>query len=346
MRVSAPWQDEHNVVKAWKRCVRSFAHERPPGFVERSVSGPLTRPLLAFNWSFGALLSAFAACVKIPALRDEMMEDLPLLQTVLSTYAALRYPVFKSTPVRWKGDIYFDDNAWIGLAALDIFTADGPDLWMNHAWNIYRFILDQGYDPGSGGVYWRMRPKSSLHVCSAGPTALLGARLSQLGRPVKREPIDRMIAWCWQMRNDRGVFRDHYNLVTRRIDPSVYTYNTGTPLHTVLVMDEIMPGESYGKMAEEVVACVPVLLQSGSLPTTPWFNVVLLRALAEARSRRKGDLSPILDSYRRNMAESWKSFESTDMPLVLPSSDGKAGVLLRDAAASVETLAWLHRLEA
>ncbi len=344
--MSKPWQDPHNVTKAWKPLVESFAQRRPPAFWERIPPGRLTKPL-AFNWSFGALLSAFAACVNIPALKTEMMEDLPFLQTVFESYFDPRYRAFRSTPLRWKGDIYFDDNAWNALAALDIFLATGQDLWRDYAENIYRFIMDEGYDTNSGGVYWRMHPKSSLHVCSAGPTALLGAKLIQLGgQSVDKERVQKMIGWCWQMRNDQGVFQDHYNVITRRIDPSVYTYNTGTPLHAVLVMTEILPQESYDKMAEDVLGCVPRLLQGRSLPPTPWFNAVLLRALKKASERYSIEIvAQVLDSYRRDMGESWKRFEAANQPLVLPSSERKSGILLRDAAASVETLAWLHQLE-
>ena len=342
--MSEPWRDSNNVVKAWKRCLGFFVQRRPPGFCERVPSGALTKPL-AFNWSFGALLSAFAACQNIPSLRDEMAEDLPFLRKVHESYFDSRHQAFRSTPLRWKGDIYFDDNAWIALAAIDIFRMSGQNLWIDDAMKIYRFILKEGYDPGSGGVYWRMHPKSSLHVCSAGPTALLGAKLMQLGESVPQDPIDKMIEWCWQMRDSRGVFRDHYNLITRRIDSSVYTYNTGTPLHAVMVMAEILPKEAYDNMAQDVLASAPALLPGHSLPATPWFNAVLLRALEKASRRYSQEmLSPLLDPYRRDMSQSWKRFESTDQPLVLPSSERKPGILLRDAASSVETLALLHQI--
>lgn len=347
MAIVEPWSDAHNVERAWQRCVRAYRVERPLGFKEK-LAPDKSYGAWAYNWSFGALLSAYAAALGIVPLRAALQKDLPMLRTALEGYRVSKYHAFKSTPAKWRGDLYFDDNAWIALAALDIFEHTREQLWMDMALSIYQFLIEEGYDPSRGAVFWRMHPKSSLHVCSTGPTALLGTRLMSLGQGVEQDRIDRMIQWCWQMRNDQGLFQDHWNLITRRMDSAVYTYNTGTPLHTLLVMEEIRDPGSYREMAEDILSRLPLLLRGGQLPPTPWFNAVLLRALAKALTSHRAyraRWAVVMEAYQQQMVQAWERFGRVDAPLALESNDSRQGLLLRDAAASVETLAWLHRIE-
>ncbi len=344
--MSKPWDDAQNVGQAWKRCFQSFFNRRTSGFFEVLPSGrKISR--MAFNWSFGALFSAYAACLGIPALKPGLLSDLPVLKRALDGYKANRRDGFMSTTAKGSvpGDIYYDDNAWLALAALEIFRHTQEELWLDMAYRIYRFIMQEGFESKTGGVFWREFPRNSLHVCSTGPTLLLGVQLKQFGRPIVEQDLTRMLAWCWHMRNDQGLFQDHKEVKTGRIDPSIYTYNTGTPLHALASMSESMPKPLYQDMIFDIVKSLPYLLHDRTLPPTPWFNVVLLRALVDVQTRHFGEVNQILDVYRQTMIEAWDRFEKTHQPLNLPSSENSSGILLRDAAASVETLAWLYRLE-
>ncbi|WP_020376049.1 glycoside hydrolase family 76 protein [Sulfobacillus thermosulfidooxidans] len=344
--MSKPWDDPHNVGQAWHRCFHSFFNHRSKDFFEVLLPGR-QKARTAFNWSFGALFSAYAACLGIPALKPELLQDLPTLKNALYGYKTNRHQGFLSATGKGQGqgDIYYDDNAWLALAALEIFRQTEEEFWLDMAYHIYQFIIQDGFEPKTGGVFWRESPRSSLHVCSTGPTLLLGVQLKQFGCSIADPDLTKMLAWCWHMRNDHGLFQDHEEFQTGRIDKAIYTYNTGTPLHALATMNEIMPTPLYQDKVFDIVKSLPYLLHDKILPPTPWFNVVLLRALVYVQTQHVGDVSQFIDAYRQAMIDAWKRFENTSEPLVLPSSENSSGILLRDAAASVETLAWLYRLE-
>ncbi len=337
----SPWEDSGVILDAWKQCLSSYYLPESGGFLEALPPQP---PALAYNWGFGAMLQAYAAVLAIEPIRRAALNDLPAMQKALQGYYLPRRHAFSSTTrlKGWfRGEVYYDDNAWIALASLDLYAVTHDPYWHSLAREIFHFLMEEGYDAPSGAVFWRERPKSSLHVCSTGPAALLGARLKEIGDGIELGLLDQMLDWCWSMRNDQGLFQDHQDRATGRIDGAVYTYNTGTPLQALAVLAEISDVDLYKRRAREVLRCVPQLLGPGGLPRTPWFNAVLLRALKAAHVPFS---DPVVRQYQQDVEQLWHTPGVSGAPRVLPSRDGGGGALLRDAAATVEILALLAQM--
>ena len=324
-------------------------------------------PPFAYNWSFGALLTAFAALLESGAITDH-----PIRESWENTLASAndRYLTFtrglfgydsyidQKNPVR-----YYDDNAWIGLASLRLFEQTGRAAWIQRAVIAYQFVRD-GWDRASDGVFWRESPRRSLHVCSTGPGALLAGQLYSHTRD--EEQLDcarRWFAWTLKLRNADGVFQDNLNPETGVVEPKTFTYNQGTPLHAALVLHEQTGDDAYRIEAERILQAANHFLQpegqseddggtvdgargeTPRLPQTIWFNAVLLRAVAAA-THRGLSADGLIAAYDRELAAAWSAYKG-DQPLVgTTARDSLPGRLsLLDAAGTMEMAATRAKAE-
>ena len=332
------WQEM--LESCWQRLAATYWDRGRRGFYE-SRPRRLGDPVWAYNWGFGAVLAAASSIWKTMAGPDFLARDIDGLASVLSGYelgGPFRYSSTTRLARRVPGDVFYDDNAWIGLAALDFGAlAD----WESRAALVFRFML-QGVDATSGGVFWKERPRASLHVCSTGPAALLGAQL------YRREPeawdfnvVQNLMRWLQTMRAPDGRYWDNLNVVQGRIDKTLHTYNCGTPLHAMAVL-EGLPECGFRAEVEDTVGSLGAFLDaSGRLPPTPWFNAVLLRGL-KAVKEVYGIEPPLLEVYRQDMQDAISQFRRGNSVLKLESRDDRRdGIMVRDAAAAIEILALL-----
>jgi hypothetical protein len=58
---------------------------------------------------------------------------------------------------RGKVLAWFDDNGWWGLAFLDAYQATGRQRYLSYAKKALAFILQAGWDPVRGGLWWNTR---------------------------------------------------------------------------------------------------------------------------------------------------------------------------------------------
>lgn len=316
----------------------TYADVRQHAFFE-SRPRRLGDPVWAYNWSFGALLACAGAICQ--GGRGDILTaaDWHGLRQGLLGYQR-RGPGFAST-TRLKharlGDAFYDDNAWIGLACLDLAPSDS---YFDQVTMIYRFLL-QGMDPRCGGIFWKERPRASLHVCSTGPALIMAARLYGIdSKAVDLDQIQAMMGWLDHMRSPDGRYWDNQKVSDGKIETTLHTYNTGTPLMAMALL-EGLPGFSFREAVTQSVNSLPgFLTESGGLPPTPWFNVVLLRGILAVKKTYRLS-SALLPVYIRTMEEAVDRFSRDQALLHLPSRDSRGGIMLRDAAASVETLALL-----
>jgi len=332
-----PW---HKMIQpCWRRLMDTYADPAAiDGFYE---SRPRRRgdPTWAYNWGFGALLAAAGAVCQAGALDALTSTDWERLYAGLVGYQR-ESGGFASTNRRTGlpfGDTFYDDNAWIGLAALDL--AAHPE-FLGIPETTYQFLL-QGMDEKSGGVFWKEEPKRSLHVCSTGPTVVLAARLYK-NNPQLTDltPVWQMMRWIQHMRAPDGRYWDNEPISGGVIDRALYTYNTGTPLQAMALLDGIGEVSFRDRVNTSLLGLSGFLDERKELPPTPWFNAVLLRGLlaVEERYDIESSLFPV---YGLAMAKALEEFASSDTPLHLPSRDDRDGIMLRDAAAAVEMLALL-----
>ena len=121
---------------------------------------------------------------------------------------------------------YYDDNAWIALAAIDHDTQESLAL----ANRVLHFLQRGSAQVGDGeiGVRW-VEGGANFHACSTGSTGLVAARLARKGIVDVDEARALALAcarFMARLEGDDGLVRDHMR-PDGGMDPAVYTYNQG-----------------------------------------------------------------------------------------------------------------------
>ena len=140
-----------------------------------------------------------------------------------------------------RGQRFFDDNAWVGLAFLQRHLYSGGSRSRQRAKDIDDFVWS-GLDPASGGVLW-VEGGDTLNACSTGAGALLH---TLVGGDIRRS-----LQFLAELRNSEGLVRDHVR-ADGSIEPSVYSYNQGLLIAAAeragrldLAREAVEAGDSY-----------------------------------------------------------------------------------------------------
>jgi hypothetical protein len=205
-------------LESWQALERAGVRRRAGRVTVKEPGGLRAVPL----WPFSQVFHAATVLSESHVIPRSHAHD---LLTTLQTYrAGLAYAERPSNQRR-----YFDDNAWIALAAIDYDTQESLAI----ASRIYEF-LRQGSDvcgPAEIGVRW-VESGRNHHSCSTGSTGLVAIRLAVTG-VIPGEPALEFAQGCANflvaLQDSDGLVRDH-----RRpdggIDAGIYTYNQGLTL--------------------------------------------------------------------------------------------------------------------
>jgi hypothetical protein len=199
------WQG--HAADAWRALTRDAFRRRRGGL--RVVDGPGGRD--APLWPYVHVLWAAA---DIHLLGENV--DMDALAGHLERFA--RGEAYVATPRERQR--YFDDNAWLGLAALRLAEATRDTGWSDLARRLATF-LEQGEHP-AGGIRWR-EGSESRNTCSTASAAWLHALLEGGGG------IERAGRWLdWldaTLRRPDRLFADR--IERDEVHPEAWTYNQG-----------------------------------------------------------------------------------------------------------------------
>ncbi len=151
---------------------------------------------------------------------------------------------------RTGGDVYYDDNAWVALALVQLERMRPESGWLERARELFEFAVDgwdgRANDPHPGGVYWVQQGRGvgaknhDRNTVSTAPNAELGLHLAELtgGTPPEppgavgaREMYDWVLATLDASRDDEepgtGLFWDKIR-GDGSVDRTIWTYNQGS----------------------------------------------------------------------------------------------------------------------
>jgi hypothetical protein len=215
--------------------LRHFGLEGGALFREHAPALPTDRRY-AYLWPFG---QAWMATLDLAALGDADAWERAgrLRRNFFAHYwdTSLRPPGGAAYPVTGGGgDVYYDDNAWIGLALIAQARL-GDDGALADAARVFEFVAsgwdDDDAHPAPGGVFWTMRAGvDDRNTCVNGPGAELGLQLAELTG--ERRYLDagrRMFDWAEEALRDPadGLYWDHLKL-DGAIERTKWSYNQGT----------------------------------------------------------------------------------------------------------------------
>jgi len=209
------------------------------------------------------------------------------------------------------GDVYYDDNMWVGRDLVELYRITGDKKYLHHAIVIAEMIIAEGWtdleeemfaarfnrDPGGplGGFYWRF-DHEALHVCSNGLAVQFLTQLSHVADNGKGESYLGYAQKCYRflryMEHDNGAFwdlmrfhKDEENNITG-IDARAggcFSYNSGTPISSAVELYKATGDEVYledamrwGRGADAFFAKNSPAEGVKAFTDLPWFREILL----------------------------------------------------------------------
>ena len=197
--------------------------------------------------------------------------DLVRLTSTLETFR--RGAAYSERPSNSRR--YYDDNAWIALAALESRDAN---YGRATAERLLDFLLEGTRDFGTHrlGVGW-VEGGSTHNACSTGSTGLVAARLANLSAGRKADDLRHTAYGCMKFLTDlltssQGLICDHLR-PDGTVDAALYSYNQGLAIGLLVTLDDI---PAACDLADRAIAEF-----SGERLWThpPAFNAILVREL-------------------------------------------------------------------
>ena len=188
---------------------------------------------------------------------------------------------YDSYPGRFKReDRYYDDNQWIGIAAMDAYKRSHEKRDLEMGKKICRFMLTGLDTVSGGGIYWREGDKNTKNTCSNGPGIILLLQLYQATHK-KAYLTTALEIYNWtnaHLKAPDDLYYDNLNVVTGQLGKHKFSYNTGTMLQSNVYLYEVTNDGRYLKEAGLIAkAAAGYFLAGGRFRDDLWFSAVLLR---------------------------------------------------------------------
>ena len=182
-----------------------------------------------FLWGYSVLLSTFAIGAKVDpeTFKPRMEKAFAGLERYWTDKAPGAYAVSPGQS-KTNPDRYYDDNAWVGLAAMEAFDATRDLKYLDIAKKVIRYLRSGEDDKLGGGIYWHENKKESKNACENTPAALLAYKLFKATKDDSyRKAGDRWLKWTEKLIDDTdGLVMDNMKL-SGKIDRTKWSYNTG-----------------------------------------------------------------------------------------------------------------------
>ena len=192
-----------------------------------------------FLWGYSVLFSTFAIGAKVdPATYKPRLER---VFDGVSRYWTDRAPGgYAVLPGQSKNpDRYYDDNAWVGLAAMEAYGATKENKYLDVAKRAYRFVKS-GEDKKLGGrIYWHENDKKSKNACVSGPAACLAFQLyREIGGDGFLRDANNWLSWTQKLVDPAdGLVMDNMSL-SGKIERTKWSYNSAMFAQALLLRHE------------------------------------------------------------------------------------------------------------
>ncbi|WP_432514545.1 glycoside hydrolase family 76 protein [Kineococcus sp. SYSU DK001] len=355
----SPWVSR--AADAWRSLLDHFAHDDGSGLLREQVPVGEDDPTYSYEWPFSQAHVAALDLTGIPGTGRRYRQDRQELAAAQQLYwtdaSSTGLPGFASAPLppyAGGGDLFYDDNLWVGLLDVQQHLMTGDRSALREARRISD-LVDSGWDTDDshaapGGVFWTQAPWSSdRNTVSNMPAAQLDLRLFQITHDHRY--VDRALRYlAWTNRHLRrgdGLYWDHLNL-EGVVDETIWSYNQGVPVGVHVLLHQVTGERKHLAEACRIAeASLAWFVDGGRLDAHPpffnsiWFkNLLLLESVTGGRTYRDA-----MAAYAERM---WTTRREQDSGLfVFPDGEtGGATTMLLQQAAMVQVfavLAWKRK---
>ena len=259
-------------------------------------------------WPFSQALVATLHLVGIPRIGDRFAPDVADRLAGLARYwnpgllsgtvfGQAGIPGYASTvvsPLGLAGDLYYDDNEWIGLALIQHVRRTEDRSALDRAEQLFRLIVS-AWDSDTrhacpGGVFWTQAIENhDRNTVSTAPAAALGAHLYELtGQATYRAWAIRMDRWVNEcLRAPNGLYWDHLDL-DGAVERTQWSYNQGAMLGLAVSLNRVTDESAYLDRAAQIAdAALAYYAPGDRLAAQPVaFNAIFFKNLLRLDAAR------------------------------------------------------------
>ena len=205
-------------------------------------------------WSAVVTLASIAGQPRVRAVLDGFFDGLtsyhPLRSEVYRRTGAVSFEASIARRTDGTGEVFYDDNTWLGLALVRHHEVTGDARALGLAERLFEYIVsgwstDDWSHPG--GIRWKpSAAELSRNTCSNGPVAELAALLHQhTGRAATLAWARRIYDWTRAtLLGPDGLYFDRIS-PAGGIEPTIWSYNQGTMVGAGVLLYEATGDRTY-----------------------------------------------------------------------------------------------------
>jgi rhamnogalacturonyl hydrolase YesR len=235
-----------------------------------------------YSWLW-ALCSMFEAVNEMEKVDNSANLIDPIFSNMKNYYDTnLPKPGYNEYVVKLKPGLrYYDDNQWIGIAALDIYKRTKKQTYLALGKQMYQFMMTAYDTKLGGGLYWRETDFETKNTCSNGPGVLVALKMYEQTKQ-KCYLDTALLIYTWtneKLQAPSGLYYDNIKTKDGSLNKTIFSYNTGTMLQSNVYLYELTGDKKYLKRANDLAdASLTYFYSNGKFRDGYWFNAVMLRA--------------------------------------------------------------------
>lgn len=201
----------------------------------------------SYLWPLREAAAATVDMSELPHAGPRYRRDAAERFTTLRTYFDPRdgrpgYDSYLPAPLGQGGDVFYDDNAVVGLTFLDQYRATGKRVYLDRARETYATV-GRAWDedptkPCPGGMHWVDSPDNTMRAANVtGLSAQLAAELYAIGRDDRvLESAKKWYEWNWScLRRSPGLYNNSRD-DDGTVNEALWSYNSGAMIGTATTL--------------------------------------------------------------------------------------------------------------
>ena len=274
----------------------------------------------SYLWPYSGMFSATNAiyeCTKNKEYKNLL--DNKVLNGLEEYFDDKRKPSAYSSYINsaQMSDRFYDDNIWIAIDFVDIYSMTSEIKYLDKAQLIWQFLMSGTDNKLGGGMYWCEQKKESKNTCSNAPAAVLGAKLYMATNDIAY--LDKSIELYSWTKNNLEDKKDHLYFdkmsLDKKTDKRKFAYNSGQMIQAGALLYTITGDTEYLEQAQATAAaCYGYFFEDFTAPDgtqvrilkpgNTWFHAVMVRGLAELCRIDGNHL--YMDAVRASADTAWK----------------------------------------
>jgi hypothetical protein len=257
------------------------------------------------------------------------------------------FSVLPLAPYGKGGPLYYDDNEWAGLEAMQDYAQHPSKSSLRQAERIFDLVIS-GWDqntahPRAGGIFWtQARGNHDRNTVSNMPAAELGLRLYQVtGQQTYLSWAMKIYSWTVaNLQRSDGLFYDHVDL-RGNVDRSLWSYNQGVPIAVNVLLYRVTKDPKYLQEAERIAsAAYQYFVVGNRLKSQPiYFNAIMFKHMLALESVTGGtQYRAAMQTYADSI---WNQSRDPKTGVFRFGSNGRTDLIEQAGATQIfATLAW------